>query len=119
MFPSPCREDAMPKALLGQISETLTKAQTTEELTRPLLTLLERVTGLESTYLTHIDEEAGVQSILFARNTSAMQIPEGLSVPWRTRCASARWMRGGSLPMMWRAAGAIQRRPERLASTPM
>ncbi|WP_343611556.1 diguanylate cyclase [Novosphingobium sp.] len=80
----------MPKALLGQISETLTKAQTTEELTRPLLTLLERVTGLESTYLTHIDEEAGVQSILFARNTSTMQIPEGLSVPWAdTLCKRA------------------------------
>ncbi|WJS97591.1 sensor domain-containing diguanylate cyclase [Novosphingobium humi] len=72
----------MSDALLGQISETVASAQTVEQLTRPLLTMLELVTGLESTYLTRIDEEAGVQSILYARNSKVMQIPEGLSVPW-------------------------------------
>jgi diguanylate cyclase len=72
----------MPDALLGQISETVAQAQTIEDLTRPLLTMLELVTGLESTYLTRVDEQAGVQSVLFARNTSSMQIPEGLQVPW-------------------------------------
>lgn len=68
--------------LLGKISETVVGAQTVEQLTRPLLTMLELVTGLESTYLTRIDEAAGVQSILYARNSREMQIPEGLSVPW-------------------------------------
>lgn len=72
----------MSDALLGQISETVASAQTVEQLTRPLLTMLELVTGLESTYLTRIDETAGVQSILYARNSKVMQIPEGLSVPW-------------------------------------
>jgi diguanylate cyclase len=72
----------MSDELLGRISETIATARTTEELTRPLLTMLELVTGLESTYLTRVDEQAGVQSILYARNTQAMQIPEGLSVPW-------------------------------------
>jgi diguanylate cyclase len=73
---------SMAEALLGRISDTIASALTTEELTRPLLTMLELVTGLESTYLTRVDQEAGVQSILYARNSKVMQIPEGLNVPW-------------------------------------
>jgi diguanylate cyclase len=72
----------MANALLGRISETVAGAQTIEQLTRPLLAMLELVTGLESTYLTRVDEAAGVQNVLYARNTSTMQIPEGLTVPW-------------------------------------
>lgn len=53
-----------------------------ERLTRPMLEFLESVTGLESTYLTTIDEAAGIQRILYSRNSSDMQIPEGLEVPW-------------------------------------
>lgn len=68
--------------LLDQISETVSAARTLEELTRPLLEMLESVTGLESTYLTTIDLQHSVQSILYARNMGGMQIPEGLSVPW-------------------------------------
>jgi diguanylate cyclase len=80
----------MSNELLGQISDTLVSAQTVEQLTGPLLTMLELVTGLESTYLTSIDEEAGIQSILYARNSKVMQIPEGLSVPWSdTLCKRA------------------------------
>ncbi|GGF63296.1 diguanylate cyclase [Azorhizobium oxalatiphilum] len=67
---------------LARISQTLSSARTVEEITRPLLELLEFVTGLESTYLTHIDLGAGVQNIVFSRNSKIMQIPEGLSVPW-------------------------------------
>lgn len=57
-------------------------ADSLESLTRPMLELLEEVTGLESTYLTTIDVGAGVQRILFSRNSRALNIPEGLSVPW-------------------------------------
>lgn len=80
----------MPAQLLDQISSTLASAQTIEQLTRPLLELLELITGLESTYLTRIDLEAGVQTIIFSRNSHTMQIPEGLSVPWNdTLCKRA------------------------------
>ena len=68
--------------LLAQLAETVSEAQDLETLTRPLLELLEAVTGMESTYLTRIDAVAGQQHIVFARNTQHMQIPEGLSVPW-------------------------------------
>src|SRR5690606_23616043 len=65
-----------------QLAAALAAAQTTEQLARPLLQLLEHVTGLESTYLTRVDEAAGQQLVLFAHNSKSMQIPEGLTVPW-------------------------------------
>ena len=76
--------------LLEQLSESVSATQSLEELTRPLLEMLEAVTGLESTYLTSIDEARGVQHVLYARNSGAMQIPEGLTVPWNdTLCKRA------------------------------
>jgi len=76
--------------LFTRIAQTVQDAATTEELTRPLLELLHRVTGLESTYLTRVDEVAGLQTVLYACNTKAMQIPENLSVPWNdTLCKRA------------------------------
>ena len=53
-----------------------------EQLARRLLELLGRVTGLESTYLTSIDLDGGVQKILFSRNVGALDLPEGLEVAW-------------------------------------
>jgi diguanylate cyclase len=76
--------------ILSLLSDTLPKAQTLEQLTRPLLTLLSQVTGMESTYLTTIDADEGVQRIEFARNVGDMVIPEGLVVPWAdTLCKRA------------------------------
>lgn len=76
--------------ILAQLSESVSAARSVEELTRPLLEMLEAVTGLESTYLTSIDEGRGVQHVLYARNSSTMQIPEGLTVPWSdTLCKRA------------------------------
>lgn len=76
--------------LLAQLSESVSTAQSVEGLTRPLLEMLEAVTGLESTYLTSIDEAEGVQQILYARNSGDLQIPEGLAVPWNdTLCKRA------------------------------
>jgi diguanylate cyclase len=75
---------------VGLLADSVTTARTLEELVRPLLELLQTVTDLESTYLTTIDSEAGFQYILFSRNTSRLQIPEGLSVPWEgTLCKRA------------------------------
>ncbi|MDN3920526.1 GGDEF domain-containing protein [Roseateles violae] len=80
----------MDTVLLAQLSTALPAARSLEQLTRPLLEMLSKVTGLESTYLTMIDFEADVQHILFARNAGTMTIPEGLSVPWSdTLCKRA------------------------------
>ncbi|HSC82545.1 MAG TPA: sensor domain-containing diguanylate cyclase [Pseudomonas sp.] len=76
--------------ILSLLSETVPKARTLEELTRPLLTLLSQVTGMESTYLTTINVDEGFQRVEFARNVGEMQIPEGLVVPWAdTLCKRA------------------------------
>jgi diguanylate cyclase len=76
--------------LLDRLSASVSSAKTVEELTRPLLEMLESVTGLESTYLTAIDLQKDVQTILYSRNTGAMQIPEGLEVTWAdTLCKRA------------------------------
>lgn len=68
--------------ILDRLAEALSDSDDLESLVRPLLELLEAVTGLESTYLTTIDTANNVQRILFARNTREMTIPEGLAVPW-------------------------------------
>ncbi len=68
--------------ILTQLSATLPAAQSIEQLARPLLVMLGESVGLESTYLTTVDLDAGLQQVRYARNTGELQIPEGLSVPW-------------------------------------
>lgn len=76
--------------LLVYLADSVSAAKTLEQLTRPLLELLEEVTGLESTFLTTVDPMRDMQRVVFARNTGAMNIPEGLSVPWSdTLCRRA------------------------------
>lgn len=76
--------------ILQALSVQVTEARDLESLTRPLLEMLETVTGLESTYLTQIDLEQSAQHILYARNSAALQIPEGVSVEWSdTLCRRA------------------------------
>ncbi|HNQ09669.1 MAG TPA: diguanylate cyclase, partial [Giesbergeria sp.] len=41
--------------LLSRLSDSLASARSLEDLTRPLLEMLEEVTRMESTYLTRID----------------------------------------------------------------
>ena len=69
-------------AVLAQLPQSLASPRSLEELTRPLLQMLETVTGLESTYLTTIDHARGTQQVLFARNSRELQIPEGTTVTW-------------------------------------
>ncbi len=70
------------ESVVQRLSHSLAQAQSLEELTRPMLQMLEEATQLESTYLTRVDEENGVQQVLYSRNAQQMQIPEGLVVPW-------------------------------------
>lgn len=75
---------------LHQLAQSVSHAEDLEALTRPLLDLLQRITRLESTYLTTIDEVAGVQRILFSQNSGDLLLPEGLEVPWSdTLCRRA------------------------------
>ncbi len=78
--------------VLAQLSDTVANAATLEDLTRPMLEMLEAVTGCESTYLTSVDLDGGVQHVIIARNgrSDGLRIPEGLKVPWAdTLCKRA------------------------------
>ncbi len=76
--------------LLSKISQSLSAGQSLEDFARPMLEMLESALGMESTYLTVVDLEKGLQHILYARNTQQLHIPEGLSVPWAdTLCKRA------------------------------
>jgi diguanylate cyclase len=68
--------------LLLQLSSAVPRAESVEQLTRPLLEIFGTVAGMESTYLTTIDLDRGTQHVKYARNIGTMQIPEGLDVPW-------------------------------------
>ena len=69
-------------AILDKLATAVADSDYLESLVRPLLGLLESITGMESTYLTTVDLQHNVQHIVFARNTQALTIPEGLSVSW-------------------------------------
>lgn len=53
-----------------------------ERLARPLLELIQRITGLETTFVTQIDWAAQVQEVVVALNTSELEVPEGSVVEW-------------------------------------
>jgi hypothetical protein len=53
-----------------------------ERLIRNLLGELQRMTGLESTYVTRIDWPNALQTITHVRNAGSLEIPEGLDVDW-------------------------------------
>lgn len=72
----------VPSHFFGALVATITHAHTLEALVRPLLELLQMATGMETTYLTRLDEPAGILRVLYARNTGRLAVPEGLSAPW-------------------------------------
>lgn len=53
-----------------------------EQMARPLLELLQLITGMETTFLTHIDWDAHAQEVLHALNTGELVVPEGSTVDW-------------------------------------
>ncbi|RUO81443.1 diguanylate cyclase [Idiomarina tyrosinivorans] len=77
------------KAIVKRISEALL-APNLEGLVPPLLDVLAEITGLDSVYLTRIDFAELQQTIIFSKNTGALNIPENLAVPWKdTLCKRA------------------------------
>ncbi len=71
-----------PDDVLSRLAEAVADTEDLEGLVRPLLEIIGTITGLESTYLTYIDTDKGVQKIVYARNSGQLQLPEDLSVPW-------------------------------------
>ena len=79
---------------------------------------------MESTYLTTIDLQRNIQHVLYARNVSQMQIPEGLSVPWADtlckRALDANQTFANDVDMRWSDSEAAQAlRIQTYLSTPV
>lgn len=78
------------ESIVQRLSQTVAAAKSLQALTRPLLEMLVEVTRLESAYLTTVDEEHGVQTVLYVLNAGTLQMTEGLQVPWKdTLCKRA------------------------------
>ncbi|MGC8697370.1 MAG: sensor domain-containing diguanylate cyclase [Halothiobacillus sp.] len=76
--------------LISQLAEVMIDAKNLESLVRPLLVLLQSVTGLDSTFFTRIDLIKSTQTVLYSHNTAELGIPELLSVSWQdTLCRRA------------------------------
>ncbi|WP_462163137.1 sensor domain-containing diguanylate cyclase [Pseudoalteromonas xiamenensis] len=67
--------------LLDELSSSLIEGDL-EHQVRALIKLLHHSTGLESAYFTRIDLDEGVQQVVYALNTGALKLDEGLTVPW-------------------------------------
>lgn len=75
---------------LGTLAHSVSKAGNVEDLTRSLLQLIQRISGLQSIYLTVVDQAAQIQRVLYSQNTADLTINEGLSAPWKdTLCRRA------------------------------
>lgn len=98
--------------ILARVSQTFANEHSLETLVRQLLEMLELVTRMESTYLTRIDFDAQRQHIMYAHNSSEMQIPEGFSVPWNDslckRALDDRCIFSNDVAERWRSCLAAQ-----------
>ena len=98
--------------ILARVTQTLANEHSLEALVRQLLEMLELVTRMESTYLTRIDFDAQRQLIMYAHNSSEMQIPEGFSVPWNDslckRALDERCLFSNDVAERWRSCIAAQ-----------
>lgn len=75
---------------LRVLAKSVAHADDIETFVRPILKLINRCSGLESVYLTIIDQDAGVQRVWFSENIGKLKIDEGLTVDWNdTLCKRA------------------------------
>lgn len=59
-----------------------TELEAFERSSRPLLELVRRLTGLDTSFITSIDWAAQSQTVVFASNTSQLEMTEGSTVDW-------------------------------------
>lgn len=92
--------------------DTRTPIEDLEEVTRPLLRALSDATGLDSTYLTRVQLNEGVQEIVFSRNDGNLVIAEGLEIDWEDtlckRALESGLMCTSDVPEVWADAVGAQ-----------
>lgn len=99
-------------AQLRHLATSVARANSMESMARPMLSMLQRLTRLESTYLTEINPQDDIQHVLFANNTGKLKIDEGLTVPWEDtlcrRALSEGRYAASDVPERWGDSAAAQ-----------
>jgi diguanylate cyclase len=67
-----------------------------EHIARPLLQLVQHISGMETSFITAIDWEQQEQQVLFSSNTGRMEISEGSRVAWNDSMCRAMFLAGKS-----------------------
>lgn len=67
-----------------------------EHVSRPLLRLVQHITGMETSFLTSIDWDGQNQDVLFSLNTGEMKVPEGSQVTWADSMCRSMFLSGRS-----------------------
>lgn len=71
------------------VAEILAAAERESDIARPLLDVMSRLTGLESTFLSRIHDEERYD-VVVSHNTGSLEVSEGYSMPWtETICHDA------------------------------
>ena len=68
---------------LRRLAQAVAAGHDLQALTRPLLQLLQEITGLESTLLTLVDPAGDEQVLAYTHNTGDLDISEGSTVSWQ------------------------------------
>lgn len=68
------------------------RVSSVESAARPLLQLVQNLTGMETSFVTSIDWDAQLQNVMFALNSGEMQLPEGSSVAWKDSMCRAMFL---------------------------
>jgi diguanylate cyclase len=68
--------------MLVYLADAVIGARTLEDLARPLLELMQQVTGFDTTFLTTVDESRGVQQVIYTHGSQRLPIPEQLQAAW-------------------------------------
>ncbi|MDQ3039378.1 MAG: sensor domain-containing diguanylate cyclase, partial [Pseudomonadota bacterium] len=67
---------------------------TLETVSRPLLRLVQHITGMETSFVTRIDWDAQQQDVLFSLNTGALQIAEQVTTDWNDSMCRSMFLSG-------------------------
>ncbi len=81
---------------MNVLSATAEFPSALEQVSRPLLRLIQHLTGMETSFVTEIDWDGQKQDVLFSLNTGEMQVPEGAQVEWKDSMCRSMFLSGKS-----------------------
>ncbi len=81
---------ASPPRTTPEATKALPSPSPLEQVARPLLELMQSISGLETTFITQIDWDDQTQEVVYALNSAELQVTEGSVVDWSD--SMCRWV---------------------------